>query len=101
MQGKCKKKNLFLVKVWLGKAEFTDMAQLAVKMGFRRVGLPITTQKANGFADEWQANTDGISKTYKKLYKYWQETEASRLVETAEAMRVKQEAEAKLKALGH
>lgn len=95
MQGKAKKKGLFLVKVWHNEQDFTAMAQLAEKLGFRRVALPIRTQKPHGMADEWRANTDGISQTYKALREYYDKTEAWRLARAAELARGKQELAAK------
>lgn len=93
MQGKSKKKGLSLVKVWLGEEDFKAMAQLAEKLGFRKVGLPLKTQKPHGFADEWRANTDGISQTYKALRAYYDKTEAYRLSEAARIAQAKLELE--------
>lgn len=93
MQGKTKQKGLFLVKVWLGEEDFKAMAQLAEKLGFRKVGLPLKTQKPHGFADEWRANTNGISQTYKALKEYHDKTEAWRLSEAARIAQARQELE--------
>ena len=83
MQGKNKQKGLFLIKVWLGEPDFSRMAALAEKLGFRRVGLPLKTIKPHGFSDEWRANTNGISQTFKHLADYYEQTEAYRLNEAA------------------
>jgi hypothetical protein len=91
MQGKSKKKGLFLVKVWLGKEDFMRMATRAEQMGFRQVGLPITTQRPHGFADEWRANTNGISQTFKAMSEYYERMEAQRLAEAADIARREQE----------
>lgn len=91
MQGKSKKKGLFLIKVWLGLEDMQRESAQAEKLGLRRVGLPIKTQKPNGFADEWRANTDGISKLYKFYSEYYRKTEARRLQEAADIAKQEQQ----------
>lgn len=75
--------------------ELTSIAFQAEKLKFRRVGIPIKTQKPHGFAEEWVANTDGISKYLKFTHEYYVSNEAKRAEERAELL--KQEAAIKEK----
>ena len=91
MQGKLKKKGLYRVGVYLNETELTSMAAEAEKLKFRRVGIPIKKQKEHGFADEWLANTDGVSRYLKYCHDYYLKTEAERLEKLATIARKEQE----------
>jgi hypothetical protein len=91
MVGQNKKKGLFVIKVWLNEDQITSMTKEAEKLNFRRVGLPIKTQKPHGFADEWVANTDGISRYLKFCHTYFKKHEAERLERIAEVLKKEQE----------
>lgn len=91
MQGKIKQKGLFRVSVYFNEREISALARQAENLQFRRVGLPIKKLKAGGFADEWEANTDGISKTLKFFADYYGKTEPRRLAELAALSREEQE----------
>lgn len=67
------------VAVYLNKDELTAMAKEAEQLGFRRVGLPIETQKPHGFSNEKNANTDGVSRLLKYCHDYWQNNMPKRL----------------------
>lgn len=84
MQGKLKKKGLTRVAVYLNKEDCTSMAQVAEKLGFRTVGIPIQKQKEHGFADEWEGNTDGIAPMLKFCFEYYRKEEPRRLARLAE-----------------
>jgi len=84
MTGQNKKKGLFRVAVYFNEAEISALADEASKLGYRRAGIPIKTHKPHGFADEWLANTDGISRLLKFYAQYWRENEATRFKAAAE-----------------
>jgi hypothetical protein len=103
MQGKIKKKGLFPVRVYLQEAGLAAMITLAEKLGFRKVGIPIKTQKPHGFADEWRVNADGVGRAFKFLKDYYDKTEASRLADAARiaADRAALDREAQEKGISH
>jgi hypothetical protein len=79
MQGKLKEKGLVRVAVYLNKDELSSMAIEAEKLKLRRVGLPTQIQAPHGFANEFHANTDGVSRLLKYCHAYWQRDLPKRL----------------------
>lgn len=93
MTGKNKEKGLFRVAVYFNESDLQTLVKDAEELGFRRVGIPIKTQKPHGFAHEWLANTDGVSKVLKFAHKEYRNSKPKRLEEQAEALRRLKEAE--------
>ncbi|MBU0592043.1 hypothetical protein KKF81_00230 [Candidatus Micrarchaeota archaeon] len=100
MNGKNKEKGLFRIAVYFNETDLLAIAKDAEELGFRRVGIPIKTQKPHGFANEWLANTDGISKMLKFAYKEYKKNKPKRLEEQAEALRKLKEAEEMARVVG-
>jgi len=71
------------VKCYFNPTNFQAVAADAERAGKRRGGLLLFTQKPHGFANETQANTDGISRFLKHTWQYWREHETERLQEAA------------------
>ena len=93
-------KNKICVKVYFNAKTFAEIAKDAEKCGKRRGGLLLFTQKEHGFAHEKVANTDGISKSLKFYWRYWQETERHRLERAAELAKREQELKEERERLG-
>ena len=100
MQGKIKKKGIYRVSVYFNEQELTSLAAEAEKAKFRRVGIPIRKQKEHGFGDEWQANTDGISRFLKYTLAYWRDHEKERLEQAAALAERERALQAEKKKLG-
>ena len=88
------------VKVYLNQAEFSEMAGQAEKVGKRRRGLILHTQKKNGFAGQTVANTDGLSKFLKYCAAYWKEHESERMSRATEILRQEKQLQEEKKRLG-
>jgi len=88
------------VKVYLNQAEFSEMAEHAEKVGKRRRGLILFTQKKNGFAGQTVANTDGLSRFFKHCVVYWKEHESERMSRAAEIMRQEKQLQEEKRRLG-
>jgi|SRR5208283_1867383 len=88
------------VKVYLNQAEFAEMAGQAEKVGKRRRGLILHTQKKNGFSGQTVANTDGLSRFLKYCAAYWKEHESERMSRAAEILRQEKELQEEKKRLG-
>jgi hypothetical protein len=58
------------VRVYYNPTKLQAVVEHAEKMAFRRVGLPITTQRAHGFAGEVEVNAPGIA-PYLKFCEEW------------------------------
>lgn len=84
MNGINKNKGLVRVSVYLNEQELVTAAKDSERAGFRRVGIPLKKQKPHGLADEWLANTDGISRLFKMSWEYWRKAEPERLRALAE-----------------
>lgn len=93
-------KNKIVVKVYLNAENFPRMAAIAERMGKRRGGLLLFTQKPHGRADELLANTDGLSRAMKASMLYWEADEAGRLAKKAAAMKELEAARARARAEG-
>lgn len=57
------------VKVYFKVGEFAEITEDAVRAGFRRPGLKLSTAKPHGFKNERVANTDGVSKFLKECWR--------------------------------
>ena len=100
MNGKNKNKGLYRVSVYFNEDDLSSIVKDAEKLGFRRVGIPIKIQKPHGFADEWLANTDGVSRVLKHCHMYWTNAEPARLKAQADAMAAVRAAQEKAKEVG-
>ncbi|MFH1520057.1 MAG: hypothetical protein ABID61_00255, partial [Candidatus Micrarchaeota archaeon] len=63
-------------------------------------GLKLYTQKKDGFADQTQPNTDGISKFLKYCAEYWAEHESERMIRAAQLMEQEKQLQKEKKKLG-
>lgn len=88
------------VKVYFNPKTFQAIAQDAERTGKRRGGLQLFVQRKNGFMDQVDANTDGISKFLKMCWQYWREHEADRLEQAAELKRKEIEIQEQKRKLG-
>ncbi|MFA5929466.1 MAG: hypothetical protein WC861_01140 [Candidatus Micrarchaeia archaeon] len=96
MQGKLKEKGLTRVSVYLNKEELSSMAQLAEKLGYRRVGLPLETIKPHGFSGETFSNTDGISRALKYCFDFYMRVNPKLLARRAELLKEVEDLGAKI-----
>jgi len=83
LQGKLKEKGLARVSVYLNKDELSSMAQMAERLGYRRVGLPLEVKAEHGFSNEMVSNTDGISRVLKFCFEYYAADYPKRLAKKA------------------
>lgn len=88
------------VRVYFNPKTFQAVAQDAEKAGKRHRGLQLYRQRKNGFVDQLDANTDGISMFLKHCWQYWKETEAQRLEATTALKREELELQERKKKLG-
>ncbi len=72
------------VRVYFSDKNYAEVVKDAEKAGKRRVGLVLWKQKEHGFANQREANTDGLAKFLKFCYGYWKDHEADRLRQLAE-----------------
>ena len=79
------------LKVYLKPVLFAEMAMEAEKVGKRRKGLLLYTQKEHGFSHEKVSNTDGLGRFLKFCYLYFKEHEAQRMQEFADLMQKQKE----------
>jgi hypothetical protein len=93
------RKSKIYVKVYFNEKDFTTIAEQSVKVGKRKGGLQLFTQKPHGFAHEKVANTKGISKFLKMCAKYYMDKENERAKERIELEIQKKELERKEKQL--
>jgi len=61
------------IKCYFSEEGFSEVAALAEKAGSRRGGTTLYTLRPHGFAEERQANTDGIAKFLKLAAAFWAE----------------------------
>jgi hypothetical protein len=88
------------VKVYFNPKSFQSVASDAEKVGKRRGGLQLFTQKSHGFANQLVSNTDGISKFLKHTWLYWQVHEKERLEEAVKLAQEERELAERKKKLG-
>jgi|GEM_PF-2974530 len=88
---KLKEKGLICVRVYFNLEDASSVVQAAEDLKFRRVGLPLKKQKEHGFPNDWEGNTDGMSRTLKESFRFWKENRAEH-----ERLRKKEELQAQL-----